>query len=228
MSTLASAILSARQLVGDAPTSNLVRGEDLNNTDIGNVFDGVTTIFSLTNFPVAPAASGGGVAMVIADGIVLSPTATPPDYVVNEPLGQLTLAVPPSTSLHATYYFYLMDDSAWTEFITNGIERINASTGVPATDIVTVPEGLLVAVKQYAAANWAQRLAGQTGLWYNQRLQERDEQRENISRKFMQLAKQFFDNGDKARDDFYKGSGSQNKAAFTIIRMMPRDWTPRR
>lgn len=222
MATLASAILDARSLVGDGPTDNLVRDENLNNSDIGNVVDGANRIFSVTNFPVSPLVSGGGVQIVVADGGVL-PVA---QYTVNEPLGQITATAAPQLSFHASYYFYLMNDVSWTTFIKVGLERINVSTGVPASDIVNIPEGLLPAVYQYACATWAQRMSSQTGLWYNQRLQERDEQRDAISSKFMRLAKQMYDNADKSRDDFYKGSGRENRAAFMIVRHTPRTWTP--
>lgn len=222
MATLANAILDARSLVGDGITDNLVRDENLNNSDIGNVVDGQNKLFSVTNFPLSPFASAGGVQIVVADGSVLPVN----QYTVNEPLGQITTVTSPQLSIYGTYYFYLMNDTSWTTFMKIGIERINASTGVPANDILIIPEGLLPAVYQYACGAWAQRMSSQTGLWYNQRLQERDEQRDSISSKYMRLAKQMFDNGDKARNDFYSGSGRAGKAAFMIIRHQPRTWTP--
>lgn len=224
MATLANVILDARALVGDGLTDNLVRDENLNNSDIGNVVDGTNKIFSVTNFPVSPFASSGGVQVVVADGSVLPVV----QYTVNEPLGTITTNSSPQISIYASYYFFLMNDVSWTTFVKTGIERINASTGNPLLDIQQVQEGLLPAVYQYACAAWAQRMSGQTGLWYNQRLQERDEQRDLISAKFRTLSKQMFDNGDKARDDFYKGNGSQNKAAFKIVQHPARSWTPSR
>lgn len=221
MPLLSDVILSARLSVGDGPTDNLARNESLDNNDIGNTIDGLNSVFGVVNYPIVPL----GVQTVLVDGLPLASSG----YVVNEPIGELTITIPPTTSAFATYYYYLMPDATWTEFIASGLERLNLSTGVVnlGFDLLAIASGLLPALKAYACANWCMRLASQTGLWYNQKLQERVEDRENISRKFMQLAQEFNKQGDAIRDSFYKGSGSELRPSFRIRQMSPRPITPR-
>lgn len=220
MPLLSDVILSARLSVGDGPTDNLARNESLDNNDIGNRIDGLNMVFAVVNYPIVPL----GVQTVLVDGL---PIALTSGYTVSEAIGELTIIIPPTTTAFVTYYYYLMPDATWTEFISSGLGRLNLSTGLLAFDLLALPNGLLPALKDYACANWCMRLASQTGLWYNQKLQERAEDRENISRKFMQLAQEFNKQGDAIRDSFYKGSGSELRPSFRIRQMSPRPITPR-
>jgi hypothetical protein len=221
MPTLANVILSARTLVGDGPTSNLIRNENMDNSDIGNVINGQNTLFGVVNFPITP----GGLQSVIADSNAL---VLPAGYTVNEALGQVTVVQPPSATMYCTYYFYLMDDTSWTEFVSNATEWLNLSTGEPATDVAVIVEGLQSALKAYACSRWCMRMSSQTGLWYNQRLQERQEDRENVSKKFLALAQEWTKQAQSLRDGFYSGSGTQMKPSMKILTMVPRQYTPKR
>jgi hypothetical protein len=220
---LADVILSARLSVGDGPTDNLARNESLDNNDIGNDINGTNQVFAVVNYPIVP----GGTQSVIADGTVL---ATPAGYTVNEPIGELTIVDPPAATLYVTYYYYLLPDSTWQEFVVSGLSKLNLSTGAAnvETDLTTFPQGLIPALKAYACAGFCMRLSTQTGLWYNQRLQERDEQRDSIARKFMTLAQEFMKQGDAERNSYYSGAGTQLVPSFRIREMSPRPITPRR
>jgi hypothetical protein len=218
---LPTVIVSARILCGDSATDNLARSENLNNQDIGNTVDGNNTVFNVINYPIAP----GGTQSVIADNTVL---AYGTDYTVNESTGQITLNVAPASTIYATYYYYLMPDSVWTEFVSWGVQRLNLSTGSLSSDVPNIVEGLLSALKLYASAAFCRRIASQTGLWYNQKLQERQEDRDSISKKFLALAIQWEADGDKARDSYYNGTGAALKPSFRVVQMIPREATPSR
>lgn len=221
MPTLANVILSARTLVGDGPTANLVRSENMDNADIGNVIDGQNTLFGVVNFPIVP----GGLQSVIVDSSAIT---SPTGFTANEALGQVQCVQPPTATMYSTYYFYLMDDTSWTEFVSSSTEWLNLSTGDPANDVSIIAEGLQAALKAYACSRWCMRMSAQTGLWYNQRLQERTEDRENVSKKFLQLAQEWTKQAQSLRDGFYSGSGTQMKPAMKILTMVPRQYTPKR
>lgn len=221
--TLANFLIQARQNVGDGPTDNLARLESLNQPDSGGIINGTNVNFVFKNFPVVDPAVGG-LTTVYVDGVLIPSSG----YTLNEATGEIVFNVAPTESAIVSYYYYLMTDTAWTNFTQDALRRINISTGVPATDILGVPDPLIAALSSYAGGAWARRIAGQSGLWYNQRLQERQEDRDSISKKFMQMSEALFKDGDIARDDFYKGDGAQFKPAMTIINHTPRNVTPSR
>ena len=218
--TLTAVIISARLLAGDGPTDNLVRNENADNADIGNTINGVNKLFNCQNFPLVPAP--GGIQTVVQDGAITTA------FTENDPTGQVTTTTAPVSTLYFTYFFYLFPDATWTEFVTGALEVLNVSTGIPATDITLVPEGLLPAVKSYSVARFCMRVATQTGLWYNQKLQEREEDRESVSKKFLQMGQEWNKQGNAQRDGFYMGAGTQLQPAMSIVEFVPRDWTPRR
>jgi len=216
--TLPQFTLSCRTMVGDGPTDNAVRLENLNNVDNGNNINGAQKIFNLQNFPITP----GGVFQTVSDGTVVTPTS------IDELHGQVVLAVPPALTLQVSYYYFLFEDSTWTEFIINALQIVGLSTSNPSQDITTVAEGLLAPCKLYAAYHFAMRVASQTGLWYNQKLQERDEARDSISGKWLKIAAAYKKDADALRADFYLGAGRQLKASFAILEHAPRPYTPDR
>ena len=218
MTTLPTFINSARALVGDGPTDNFARLENMNNTHNGNNINGAQTIFNLQNWPVAP----GGVFQVIADGQVVTPKS------VDEIHGQVSLTVAPTLTLQASYYYFFFTDATWTEFIINALQVVGISTNNPAIDVQNIPEGLLAATKLYAAYHFAMRVSSQTGAWYNQKLQERDEMRDPISGKWLKIAAAYKKDADSFRTDFYTGAGRQLKANFAILEHPPRNYTPER
>lgn len=220
MSTnISDVIVSARTLVGDGPTDNLARMENLNNADLGNVINGTNTVFQLKNFPIVP----GGEVSFYVDGVALSTGVS-----VDEATGVVVFTAAPTISAFATYYYFLMPDSTWEECILWALQRANLSTGSPYTDIQNVAEGLLSSIKTYAASAWSNRIAGQTGLWYNQRLQERVEDRENISSKYAKQAEMLSKDGDNQLDNYYKGAGTQFRPAVQIVLHTPKQYTPDR
>lgn len=216
--TLPQFIISCRTLVGDGPTDNAARLENLNNIDNGNNINGAQKVFNLQNFPIAP----GGVFQTLSDGNAVTPSG------VDELHGQVLFTIAPTLTLQVSYYYFLFEDSAWSEFIINALQIVGLSTNNPTQDIVVVPEGLLAACKLYAAYYFAMRVASQTGLWYNQKLQERDEARDSISGKWLKIAAAYKKDADALRADYYLGAGRQLKASFTILEHAPRPYTPSR
>lgn len=212
-------ITQAREFVGDGYTDNLARLESLNNPDLGGIIDGNNKNFVTENFPVQAVVS------VQVDGATVT---SPSGYTLNPDTGQITFVVAPTQSAIITYYYLLMPDDSWEQFVQDGIRRLNLSTGDLADDIQNVPEGLLAALNSYTCGSWARRIAGQSGLWYNQRLQERNEDRDSISKKFSTMSQDLLKDGDIARDDYYKGAGKQYKPGFTVIMHPPRQYTPSR
>lgn len=195
-----------------------MRAENLKSTDSGNTIDGVQTIFNVANFPVVT----GKFMTIVADNKSAIPAAT------NEPIGQFTLAVAPTSSLYASYYYYLFDDTTWTEFVNSAIEMLAIGTGNPTADIPLVPEGLLGVVKMYVGYFFCMRVAKQTGLWYNQRLQERVDDRDSISKKWASLADTQMKQAIIARNDFYQGSGKKNAPSMAIVQHQARTYVPER
>ena len=206
--------MSARTLFGDGPTDNLARKESLNDPDMGGVVDGINTVFPVLNYPITT------IGTVWNDGVVTTA------YTADEITGEITFTVAPTTSAAITYYYELMSDDSWTEFVTAALERLGLSTGIPSVDIPNVPEGLLAALKTYSGAAWAQRISSQSGLWYNQKFQERQEDRDTISRKFLTLAQSLWKDGDNQRTSFYQGNGAQYKPGFKIVQFTPKQYTP--
>jgi hypothetical protein len=190
----------------------------MDNPDIGNKIDGVNGVFSLVNYPLPT----GGVQLVVEDGTITTA------FVVNEATGQITMTTPPVATLYATYYYYLMGDDAWDEFVLNGMEILNRSTGDPTIDVPMLEEGLIPALKSFAVSRFCMRVATQTGLWYNQRLQERVEDRDSVSKKFLALGAEWLKQGSSLRDGFYLGSGTEIRPAFTIVEHIARQYTPNR
>lgn len=195
-----------------------MRAENVNDSEFGYSIDGTNKTFVVKNFPVVP----GGFSRVVADNTVTT------NFTPTESTGQLVMTTPPATSLYVSYYFQLFSDAVWTEFVTFGMQQINLSgiSESAATDVPNVPEGLIAALKTYINATFCRRVAQQTGLWYNQRLQERVEDRNDISNKWLKLAESAQKLGDAQRMAYYTGSGAESSPAFRIGGFQPRPWTP--
>ncbi|MGH7745411.1 MAG: hypothetical protein ACREQ5_11555 [Candidatus Dormibacteria bacterium] len=197
---------------------NFARAENLLAPDA--LINGTNTTFFVQNIPVAP----GGFQRVVVDNALV----TPAGYVPTEVVGQITFTVAPTTSVFASYYYYLFADATWTEFIAGGLQLLNLSTGNPIIDVPLVPEGLLAVLKTYASAFFCYRIAKQTALWYNQRLQERVEDRDDVSKKWQALGDKSLAAANLLRDEFYHGAGTEHAPAFAIVEHQPRVWTPYR
>lgn len=214
--TLAGLITSCRTFSGDGALDNLKRFENLNNAELGNVINGSNTAFYVSLAPVTP----GGFQRIVVDN---SPTTA---YTPNEPLGEIVLATPPTTSVYATYYYYLFPDNVWTEIVTAAVQRVNLSTGNLTNDVGLIPEGMLAAVKVFANAFFCTKVASQTGLWYNKRLQERVDDQDNVSAKYSKMAEQNFKRGDAMLSQYY--TDRNQVAAFNIVEHQPKPFTPSR
>lgn len=216
--TLAALITSCRTIAADGPSDNFMRAENVNDAEFGFAIDGYNATFVTKNLPIVP----GGVMSVIVDNATLPPSG----YTPIEAIGQITLLTPPSTSVYVSYYFYLFPDAVWTEFVAASLQICNLSTGDPFNDVPLIAENFLAAVKSYVSSYFCRRVAAQTGLWYNQRLQERVEDRDTISAKWLKQAESTEKQADYLLTSAYEGSGSQAAPAFAIGGFQPRPFTP--
>jgi hypothetical protein len=218
-------LISCRRLSGDGPSDNYSRDENLNYQN--SAVNGTNTIFYVRNAPIAP----GGVMQLTVDNSLIPQPYNVPGLEINEVTGQIILASPPTTSVFCSYYYYLFDDPTWYEFILAAMQQLNLNSqgeGSLAHDISIMLPGIQGAAKSFAAYWFCRRVAQQTGLWYNQRLQEREEDRDTISKKWLALAETFYTQGIAMRNDFYDGAGSKFKPSFRIVENQPRPYTPRR
>lgn len=225
--TLADLIRSCRYLAGDSPTSNFARSENLSNND--GQANGTNLIFYVNNAPIAP----GGVHQLLVDGVRIgSPYTSTAVANIDELDGQIIFASgsAPAGSIFCNYYYYLFGDNDWISFIDTAMKNMNfrSTTLTLDQDVQNVPLQFIPAVEAYVRYWYAMRVSQQTGLWYNQKLQERQEDRDSISKKWQQIATDAFKNANLMRDDAYRGSGSKEQPAFAIAQNQPRPWTPYR
>lgn len=228
MTTLAQLIASARTLSGDGSSDNFQRAENCSNND--GKADGSNLIFYVQNQPIAPS----GLVQLRVDNVLLSPPyANPPIVTINEAIGQIVFAAgnAPTTSVFANYYYYLFPDAVWTEFVAAAMSELNflnTQTHTLDQDVQQVEDKFLGALKLVIRSWFCARVAQQTGLWYNQRLQERVEDRDNIAKKWLEQSKEWRKEGLLARDDAYRGSGSKEHPAMKIKQFQPKPWSPYR
>jgi hypothetical protein len=226
--TLATLLTSARALSGDGPSDNYARSENLSNND--GACDGANLIFYVQNAPIAP---GGLIQLVVDNTLISNPYSSGAIASVVEATGQIvfTAGHAPTTSLFANYYYYLFPDATWTEFVVAALEQLNfTDTAIESTDqaVQQIPDRFFGALKMLVRYWFAARVAQQTGLWYNQRLQERVDDRDSVSKKWLTIADAAMKNGLLARDDAYRGSGSKESPSMRIRQFQDRPWTPYR
>jgi hypothetical protein len=226
--TLATLLTSVRSLSGDGPSDNYARSENLNNND--GKANGTNLVFYVQNAPIAP---GGLIQLMVDNTLIPNPYASASISAINEATGQVIFAAghAPTTTIFANYYYYLFQDATWQQFVVSALEQLNFSN--PSTesldlDVQAIPDRFLGAVKMLIRYWFAARVSQQTGLWYNQRLQERVEDRDNVSKKWTSIATQAMKDGLLARDDAYRGSGSKEAPSFRIKQFQAKPWTPYR
>jgi len=205
---------------------NYARSENCLNND--SPIDGTNTVFYVEKAPIAV---GGLIQLRIDNALIADPYTDARVTSIDEATGQFVLATAPTTSVFANYYYYLFPDATWEEFITAALEELNfydATTQSLDQAVSAIPDQFLGAVKALTRSWYASRVASQTGLWYNQRLQERVEDRDSISKKWADLSDRLRKSALLMRDDAYRGSGSKESPQFAIQQMIPRPWTPRR
>jgi hypothetical protein len=226
MADLAGFLVSVRILSGDGPSDNFARSENCLNND--SPVNGTNTIFFVQNAPVAP---GGFISFRVDNQLISNPYTDGRVTSVDEATGQITMATAPTTSFFANYYYYLFPDTVWTQFVQSALQNlnfINTSNQSVAQALANLTDAFTPAVQLLVKFYFCSRVAQQTGLWYNQRLQERVEDRDSVSRKWLALGDAAWKNAMLARDDAYRGSGSKEGPAFTIVQMQPFTWTPKR
>jgi hypothetical protein len=205
---------------------SFARSENCLNND--SPINDTNTQFYVQNAPIAP---GGLIQLTVDNQLISSPYTDARVTSITEQTGQFVLATAPTTSVFANYYYYLFPDATWQEFVSAALEELNfynATTQTLDDAVSAIPDVFLGAVKGLTRAWFASRIATQTGLWYNQRLQERIEDRDSISKKYADMSDRLRKSALLMRDDAYRGSGSKESPQMAITQMIPRVWTPRR
>jgi len=140
---------------------------------------------------------------------------------IDEETGEFNVDPMPLQSLVARYHYKRFTDLALTEVISNATNRLLFAT------VDTVLPGLFPAFWHYVRGEGYTVLATRYAEQVNVTIGPRSEGREAISRQFQAMAKEEFELGDKARDDFYTKAGqredpARGRAVFRIPAWMPR------
>ncbi len=228
MTTLAQLLASARILSGDGPSDNFARSENCSNND--GKADGTNLVFYVQNAPIAPL---GVVQLMVDNTRIATPYSSASIASINEATGTIIFNTghAPTTSVFSNYYYYLFPDSVWNEFVLAAMEMVNfvnSSSNSLDQDVQKVPDAFFGALKMLIKYWFDMRIAEQTGTWYNQRLQERVDDRDSISRKYTELASASLKSGLIALEAAYQGSGSNAAPSFRIKQFQARPWSPER
>ena len=212
-------IVSVRIGLDDNSNNKYVGGEDLSN----QIFTG-NLLFRLGNGNVVT-----GTDKVLVDGVAL---VNGVGYTLNNATGQLTLVVAPTATIRVSYNWQDFSDDEITDFIANGIQHIGMRTSTDPstvfTDLANVDVNLQKAVEHYSLYHGFSNLAAKTARLFSAGAGKKNINKDNISKKFLDLAQFHQAEGDRARDDFYTRQGRRNAPAFAANTVKYPTNTPRR
>ena len=209
---------SVRLGLDDLPESKYSNNEDLSQQVTGN-----NKVFTPQHRPIVL-----GSETIVSDWGILS---FPFDYSIENSDGTITLNNAPLLSLRASYNWYDFDDTAILDFIADGLQHIgyrSSPTADPLQDLLNVPANLQTAVEHYALFHGFSTLATKTARLFNATAGKKSVNKDNITKKYTDLAEYHHDMGDKSRDDFYKRFGSRNAPAFGFTETRYPPYNPRR
>jgi hypothetical protein len=204
MATLASLIVSVRNLLNDGATSYFVKEDLFSQTDANK-----TAIrFKTTCRNI----------VAYVDNLLVTPTSPVAST------GIFTLAVAPKTSLSTEYFYNLATDAEYTEALNSAAEE----TVGAATDPTTIPAGLVTALKKFALANMAGKFADQSAWFYLARSGDKEFDKDKISKKFLDLQTAYYKQATDAREGFYKRLGAREAPSSGIANYGIQPYGPRR
>jgi len=211
--TLAQVVATSRVVVGDTGTGRaaMSRLEE----PAGKV-NGANKTFQVLFFPLTSAANFE----LRKNGVVL---ANPAAYTVDVNTGIITLVVAPITSprdiLEATYTFVWYPDNDYYEFIASAgtmidVVGVGATPILVAQDVVTKMQDVLYdAFKQFIGYYYNARRADENAHRYAAAAGGQSVNVDVVTKNFRDLAKNFYDNGVKMREDYYMRRGARNAPA---------------
>lgn len=212
-------LTSVRTGLDDTSTNKYVGGEDLSN----QIFSG-NLIFRIGNGNIVTASE-----KVIVDGVVL---VNGVGYTLNNATGQLTLVVAPVATIRVSYNWQDFSDDEITDFIGSGVQHVGYRTSTDPsttfTDLALVPVDLQTAVEHYALFHGFSTLAAKTARLFIAGSGKKNINKDNIAKKYLELANFHQNQGDTDRDDYYKRQGRRNAPAFAANTVNYPTNTPRR
>ena len=221
MSLLVSEVVTrARSLMHDLKNGHYVR-EFLNEQA-----NGTTVTFQTRNRNLLQAADGAPANVVVLINTVVTATTA-----VNQDAGLFTLAVAPTAGnqVEVRYYFEMATDVEWLEFYKLGAGFVGDTSVVTLVSSTGYPDTYVPSVVMYAAAQASRSLASLTHWYYSANAGNKSFNKDQVSRKFMDQAKDF----EKQATDLrlaVQERFDQNKApafAYAATRGV-KYWEPRR
>lgn len=223
MSLLVSDIVTnARTLMHDLKNGHYVR-EFLNEQA-----NGVNLTFQVRNRHLLQAADGAPADVAFLVNQVAVAIAT-----LDKDAGLITLGAAPSANnqVEARYYFEMATDTEWLEFFKLGAGFVGDTTVYTALANQTgFASGLATAVKLFAAAQASRALASLTHWYYSANAGNKGFDKNQISKKFMEQAKDFEEQAADARLKYYKAFDANQAPAFAYTGPArgTRYWEPKR
>jgi hypothetical protein len=135
-----------------------------------------------------------------------------------------TEATKAKKSLAAHYQFQWFTDANLDDFLKSGTQWLQYYGSV----IDGVPDGLLPAVKKYAAHEACGKLYQRYALLYDAGAEGRNANKNSIPERFAKRAEQELTEAGQIREEFGKGSAAQNKPSIQKSVVPYPAWTTRR
>lgn len=214
---LADTVITIRTEVNDLGTD---RSQTIRAEQPAGQMDAVNKRFTMARWPIVE----NSFQLWDKDGNLL---ATPAAYTIDLDTGILAMVAAPDFSagarLSADYNHVWFPDESYWEFIVTAAGQIGVTTvtGVDAEEraenvLTSTVEGLVVALKLYAACQYYMSRGGEYTHQYNASAGGQSQSTESVSRNFRDSAKQMCERAGKARDDYFKGFGAREKPAAAI------------
>lgn len=218
MATAADLLNRLRILIDDGATDKNVFKENLRRSALGDQVDATNLSFKLNNSRISVVASMSTL-LVSKDGAAFAAPAS-----VDNTRGTFTLASVPTTSLLASYSWQYFTDDELNDFLTQAGDFVEATA-----DITTVPVGLLDALVFKAASDACFALSARRTPLYDAAAGGKSANKNDISKKYRELAKDLFDRAVAERKAFYGPRKEQaSSPAYGMFSTNQRPYTPRR
>lgn len=221
--TLAQVVASCRNLVGDSGSGRAAMSR---LEQVAGKINGTNKTFQVLYFPLVGAANFE----LRKNGVVL---ASPADYTVNLSTGIITLVTAPVNApmdiLEATYTFYWFVDNDYYEFIASAgtnddVVGVGATPMDVATSVISqLPDVLMDSFKQFVGYYYNTRRADENAHRYAASAGGQSVNVDVVTKNFRDLAKNFWDNGVKMREDYYMRRGARNAPAAAVTVTFPID-----
>lgn len=156
--------------------------------------------------------------------VVLSDSSPATASNVDEETGEFEVDPVPVRTLQAAYHYKRFTDAGLEEIANNAWRRLGPTIG----SIAAVPEGLYPAYFHYIKGEGYTALATRYAEQVDVSVGSRSEGRAVIADRYMRLAEQEFELGDRYRDAFYEKAGAALTPGVGRATMTVAPYTPRR